>query len=117
MLRAYEERMPGSGQLILQSFKEEGEHRRAMERSVLDAEIQDTKAGRVEARIGQICGFLIGICGLLVCGWVAVSSASPHGVWAGSVLGGATLTGLVAVFIVGRKHAKTKEESAENRKG
>lgn len=103
MLRAFEDRLPGSGQLILQVFKDEGEHRRTLERMALDGDLEDRKADRAEASRGQRYGLFIAVLGLLLSGAVSIFGPSPQAVWAGSALGGVTLLGLVTVFIAGRR--------------
>ena len=109
MLKKYEECLPGTADRILQRFVSEGDHRRDLERRALEAEIEDAKAERSDARRGQLFGFIVAVLGLIVSALVACLNSSPHAVWAGSVLGGTTLIGLVTVFIVGRKSKLTEK--------
>ena len=61
-------------------------------------EVAALQTARVEARLGQWLGFGIGIAALGT-SLAALFLGSP---WVAGILGGATVVGLVSVFIVGR---------------
>jgi uncharacterized membrane protein len=84
---------------LLDLVEQEAAHRRALELQSLEARVSDEKAGRLEARVGQIFALLIGIVAVVSGTYTAVSGAQL----AGSFIGGGGVIGLVTVFIVGRR--------------
>lgn len=103
ILDRYEQIHPGTAERIIRQFEGEAQHRHAMEREILSAQIAHEQAEVGEIRRGQIFAFLLGAIGLLVGGAVSLFSRSDAGAYAGAGIGGATLVGLVTAFIVGRK--------------
>lgn len=89
--------------------EQEATHRRTIETGTLTANINEAKAARKERRIGQVLGFFIGI--------VAISAsvyASTHNAeWTGRILGGGTVAGLVAVFVLGRRQGTNDQASGD----
>jgi len=79
--------------------EKESEHRQATEKAIVNAQIADSKAGRVEARFGQFFGFSIGVVGIVTGAVMCVLGAE----WAGSSVSVSTLGGIVYVFVKGRK--------------
>ena len=60
LLREYEEICPGAAAELMARAKQQMDFRHDMQRKELEAEIEDQKADRREARLGQIFGWLIG---------------------------------------------------------
>lgn len=73
----------------------QGAHRMELERQVIANQLDESKRG-------QNYGLLIGLTGLAICLTLALTG---HDVVAG-VVGGTTLVGLVAVFVVGKKQQR-----------
>jgi len=109
MLARYEQTHPGTAERIIQRFEKEAEHRQAIERQIVAAQIEREKAEVGEIRRGQIFALVVGVVGLVVGGAVSLFSRSEAGAYAGAGIGGATLVGLVTSFILGRK-AKPPDE-------
>ncbi len=61
-------------------------------------------AEATERRIGQIGAMLITLTALLVSGWIATAGYPLTG----GILGGATLIGVVSIFIGGREYLLSK---------
>jgi uncharacterized membrane protein len=91
-LARYDTIVPGAAARILQMAEQDAEHQRAMERNALAAAVAD------RAR-GQFFGLAIGLGAL----GAAVILGLYGNAWAGTLLGGSTIVGLVTVFVVGRK--------------
>ena len=91
MLAEYDRILPGFGRMLMEEWKAEGNQRRQMEREQL----------RIAARahfIGQISGLMVAFAGL-TCAYLCARIDQPT---VAAVIGGASLVGLVAVFL-GRK--------------
>ena len=86
--------------------EEQGRHRRKMEGKIIEAQILDSKEERIERRIGQILGFMIGFIALLISAYMSING-SPI---TGSVIGGGALVSLVSVFVIGRRKEQFKKE-------
>lgn len=86
--------------------EQEQSHRHTMERQVLDAECEDRKRDRAEARLGQGFGLIIGLAAIV--GGVAAGVMGSQ--WTGSIIGGGGVIGLVAVFIKGWQQARPAEQ-------
>lgn len=110
LMREYEAIKPGLAERIVLMAEQEAEHRRAMERKVLDAQIDDARKYRRAELVGQACGLTIGIAAI-----VAAAYAGIHGAQiTGSLIGTTGVTGLVTAFIVGRQMMmKQKQQDAE----
>ena len=91
LLRQYDEIVPGSAQLIINGFQKQSEHRQAIEKRALEAQIADT-------RRGQIFGLVIGLAAIIGGSLTAILSSE----WAGAFIGGGGVIGLVSVFVIGR---------------
>ena len=90
-LKGYNEIVPGAAERILAMAEDDAKHLREMEAAALNT-------ARAEARLGQWLGFGIGIAALGT-SLAALFLGSP---WVAGILGGATVVGLVSVFVVGR---------------
>lgn len=80
-----------------------------MEEKYADAGIQDAVKDRMERRIGQILGFLIGTIAI-VAGAIVSTKGQP---WAGGFIGGSGVIGLVSVFIYGQRGGKAEGEGED----
>lgn len=95
VLERYEQILPGAAERIITMAEAEQSHRHTIERK-----------DYAEAKLGQVFGFVLGALGLIGSVFVSILGSG----WAGSALGGTTVLGLVAVFVVGR----TKSDAANN---
>ncbi len=96
ILKRFDEVVPGAAERILAMAEEQSEHRRELEKKVIDSDIARSKWG-------QILGFCIAIAGLVVSAVVAIYGNAL----AGGIIGVGTLASLVGVFMYG---AKTRSE-------
>lgn len=101
MLKEYDNVLPGLAGRIVAGAEDERHHRHATQTTLIKNEY-------LERRIGQIFGFLIGIAGLVVC---LILGLNNNNVVAG-IVGGASLVGLVSVFIFGKR--VEQNDSKEN---
>jgi uncharacterized membrane protein len=90
LLRQYNEVIPNGAERIIALAEKQSAHRIEMEKIVISSQ-----QGR--SRLGQWFGFILGLTGMSVGGWVAVNGQPL----AGASIAGATLVGLVAVFVTG----------------
>jgi uncharacterized membrane protein len=103
-LARYEQAMPGLAAHIVQSQKEESEHRRGLEKRFLDAQIDDAKAYRAIESRGQLFALIVSVV-TISAGVAIVISGHPI---AGTGLSGGTIVALTGLFIYGR----TREEKS-----
>jgi uncharacterized membrane protein len=112
LLRGYEQICPGGADRIIKMAEVEGDHRRRMEKTALDAQIESMRRGYSEARLGQIFAFAIATIFLAGGSYVAVQGQPLTG----SLFGSVGLVGIVSAFIWGRaKEQKPEEEPAVHR--
>ncbi len=100
LLQEYEDVLPGAGKEIVASFITGVDHRRELEKKALDAEIEDARSMRQEARLGQFLGFLIGVTAI-------ISGATTGGV-SGGFIGTGGVVALVAAFL----YSHTRDRSS-----
>lgn len=96
-LIAYNEIIPQGADRIMKMAEAQNSHRIEIEKRVISSQHGQ------ESR-GQFLGFVIAIVGLLCGSYVAVSGQP----WAGGVIGGTPLVGLVSVFVYS-KHRDTAD--------
>lgn len=106
ILKGYGDVDPSFPQRILEMAENEQSHRHDMERETLDAQKDDLKRDRMEARLGQVFGLIIGLAAIVG----GVVAAIMDAQWSGSIIGGGGVIGLVFVFIKGRHDASNPEE-------
>ena len=99
IIASYEKLEPGASKRLLHLFESEVKHRREIEHLTVVAEIEDLKAARLEARLGQIFAFSIGTIAIIGGCYSAVHGSQI----AGAFIGGGGVVGLVTVFILGRR--------------
>ncbi len=92
MLEEYDRIVPGAAAKILKIAEDEAIHAREMEKKALEYKANEIKRG-------QVFGLIIGLASFLT---AAVSLFLGHEN-AAMVLGGATVVGLVTVFVTGRR--------------
>jgi uncharacterized membrane protein len=98
LLLGYEQACPGSAERIIEMAEKEGIHRRSLEQSQVDWQIEAMRRQFAEARVGQFLAF--GVTALFLgCGTYIAVSGQP---WAGALFGGIGLGGIVTTFILGR---------------
>ncbi len=102
ILEKFNEIVPGSAERILKMAEDQSHHRRELERKVITSDISRSKWG-------QILGFIIAICGLLVSAFIAIYGNAI----AGGIIGVGTLVSLVSVFMYG---SKMRNEEREDKK-
>ena len=91
---------------IIKMAEDEQTHRHSMEQEALDAQIENLKRDRLEARFGQVFALAIG----LVAIGGGVLAAIQGAQWSGSIIGGGGVIGLVSVFIYGRRSTTPPDE-------
>ncbi|HEW97243.1 MAG: hypothetical protein DRR16_03435 [Candidatus Parabeggiatoa sp. nov. 3] len=90
ILQGYEQILPGSAERILVMAEEDAKHEHALEKSALHLASEEIKRG-------QLYGLIIGILAF-VTSIIALALGSEK---AAITLGGTTVVGLVAVFVIG----------------
>lgn len=95
MLHEYEKLLPGTAERLLAMAEEEGRSARNFRTRALDSEIEDLKAARKEARVGQVFGLIIGLTAIS-CGTYAGVNGSP---WTGGFIGTGGVVALVAASV------------------
>jgi len=99
LLAKFEEIQPGLVERIVAMAEKQAQHRQSLEIKKTEAIIADQRAGRGEARLGQILGFLIGIVAIIAGAYAATVGAH----WPGAIIGGGGVVALVSVFVLGRR--------------
>lgn len=102
IIAGYDKVQPGLGARIIEMSMQQSAHRQVLEKAVLDAQIKDVPAARLERRIGQIIGGIIVLAALVTAVLIAKYGSGPFASPSASVLGSLPLCGLVAVFITGK---------------
>lgn len=99
-LKRYEEIQTGLADRIVRMAEEQGNHRREIEKLVIEGRIRDSK-------LGILCGMLIGVFALGVGGLTTIYDHPLVGL----SIGGGGVAGLVGVFVYGtRSNRKEREE-------
>jgi len=96
----YEMILPGSAERILRMAEEQSEHRRKLEDIVIRSRSRDSF-------LGVIFAFLLGLA-VIISGTIVIIKGYQV---SGTLLSGAGLVGLVAVFIYGTRSAKKEREN------
>ena len=101
IIEGYNSVIPNAGEKILQMAIDQGNHRRFIETKIVEAQIDIQKRG-------QSFAFGIAIFGLAS----SVGCAYLNQPWVASIIGGATLVGMISIFIRG----KAEQEKELNQK-
>lgn len=91
ILGDYDQVVPGAAERILIMAEKNADHQREMEKTALNEGVKATKRG-------QLYGLIIGLTAFLTVmftSWIGCEKAA-------SIVGGTTVVGLVAVFVIGR---------------
>lgn len=94
-LEEYAKLIPNGADRIMNMAEKQMEHRQNLENNVISSQLK-------QSRLGQWLGFAIGVI-TITCGAGCV--LLDHDI-AGLILGGAGLTGLVSVFVIGKKQQR-----------
>lgn len=103
ILREYNDVIPGTGEVLIDSFLTQGNHRRSMEKYQIEAIVN-------EGRRGQIFGFSIA---LIVLAMAFASVLLGHTVFA-ITLASTTIIALVSVFVIGKWDSKNEKSSSND---
>ena len=106
ILKEYNEVAPGLAERIVAMAEKEAAHRHTIDHKALDADISEQNKMFSEARLGQLCGLIIGLAAITAGAYTAISGAQ----WPGGIIGGGGVIGLVSVFIYGRKQPANTPE-------
>jgi len=99
-LQKYNEIIPEGAHRIMKMAENQSEHRISIEKTVIKSQINQSK-------LGQILAFIVA----LVCLFVSWDLAKSGHEAVASIVGGATIIGLVTTFIYGKR--KSNENLAE----
>ncbi len=99
ILKRYEEIVQGAATRILEMAEQEAAHRHSMEKRLLEIDLKALKAEMLDARLGQIFGFLIAVITVVSGVYCSINGAQI----AGGFIGTAGVAGIVSVFVLGRK--------------
>lgn len=101
-LEKYDQIIPNGADRIMLMAEKQQDHRMKLETTAITEQLSQSKRG-------QLFGLLIGI--TAITGGVACILLGHE--WSGAFLGGGGLTGLVSVFVIGkRKQAKSLEDKS-----
>jgi len=103
MLAQYDDVTPGAGDRIIAMAEAQSAHRRAVETKGAEAQVEDFKAARAEARLGQVFAFIIAVFGILAGACVIHHGTTGGAQIAGCVIGGVPLATIVTTFICGKR--------------
>lgn len=104
-LEKYEKISPGFADRIVQMAEKEADHRRNVDMINLGLDKELLAAHSRTTFIGQLFGLGIGVLALLTCAYLIING---HEV-SGALIGTTGITGLVAVFVIGRRKKPAPE--------
>jgi len=99
ILKQYDQIVPGSAKIIIEDFKAQGAHRRALETKIIPVAYDQSSRG-------QIFALIIGILGL----GSAVFTAYLGETIVACLLGGGTLVSLVLAFLKGKNDSRDQKQ-------
>lgn len=79
ILKKYNEAAPGLAERIVAMAEKEADHRRELDRKALEADIAEQNKMFSEARLGQICGLIIGLAAISAGAYTAINGAQWPG--------------------------------------
>lgn len=97
---------------IMDRAENEQRHRHEMERKMLDADIADTKGGRLQIRRGQFLGSSVAFLGIIGAIWLGVVDQPVPA----SVLGGTTLLYIIGIIVTGERARHQEQDRDEKPK-
>lgn len=92
ILQQYDETVPGAAERIIAMAEGESEHQKYMEKTAMHLKSRENRLGQYFAMATVILAFSTSI----ACAYMGATTAA-------AIIGGATVVGLVAVFITGRE--------------
>jgi uncharacterized membrane protein len=98
-IAAYNQIIPNGADRIMKMAEDQTAHRISIEKIIITSQ-------QNQAFFGQVCGLIIGLSGLAMATFAAISGQP----WFGGTIGGTTLIGLVSVFLYSR-HSQKRELS------
>lgn len=107
LLDAYEKAHPGLAAKIITFAEQEANHRRAMERIAMDADVGAQNKIFQEANRGQNYALIIGLFSIAAGTFAAIMGAEI----AGGFIGSTGVVGLVTAFIIGRRPPVRDDQS------
>ena len=102
ILSQYNTVVPGAAERIITMAENQSAHRIALEKHVIEADIQSSKTG-------QLFGFIIALVGLVGSFTLIMQGHELIG----TILGGTTLVSLVGVFVYGTSSRRAEREKKE----
>lgn len=109
ILAAYDELSPGLAKEIVSMAKEQAIHRQYIEKTAINADTYVAKVDVWERLIGQVFGFVIAVLAI-VTGVYLITNGYE---WPGTFIGASGVTGLAAVFVIGRKNKQVNENKSK----
>jgi uncharacterized membrane protein len=103
ILRQFEQVSPGAAERIIKMAEDQSQHRRDLEKKVIESDVARSK-------MGQVLGFVIAIFGLTVSAIIAIYGNAI----AGTILGAGTIASLVGVFMYGTNSRKAEREEKQD---
>ncbi len=94
-IKSYNNVVENGAERIFKMTENQSQHRIEMEKKIFTSQIK-------QSGIGQIFGFIIALVALVI----AWDLAKANKVAVASIIGGTTVTGLVTIFVIGRKNKK-----------
>lgn len=102
-LERYGQIIPNGADRIMSMAERQQQHRMSLETKAIGEQLSQSK-------LGQVFGLIIGLTAI-VGGVLCIMQGHE---WSGAFLGGGGLTGLVSVFVLGRKKQSKSLEDKEN---
>lgn len=96
----YDAIVPGAAERIISMWEVQVGHRQGLERTVIDADVKDSK-------LGLILGFLIALAAIIVGGWVTVYGGHTT---AGTIIAAIPVPTLAGVFVYGSRQRRRERE-------
>ncbi len=103
ILKKYDDVLPGSVERIIKMAEQQAEHRRSLEQQVIKSDIKNSK-------LGILCGFFIGMGGIVGGVVVAIYGKQPL---FGGILSFASLAILAGVFVHGNESRRKERMQAK----
>jgi uncharacterized membrane protein len=112
-MKGYEEARPGSAERLMVMAEKEQAHQHAMQEKLVNAQTNDLKQSRIERRIGQYFGFIIGMTAIIFGGYIVLQGKQVAQQVAGGFFGTTGVVGLVSVFLGRRGEASQNQKNIE----
>lgn len=113
ILARYEQAFPGCAERIIAMAEKQAAHRQQCELRLVDAPIAEARAGRVEAKRGQMCAVVTVLTAFVCAAAIVIVQPNAPGATVATALSGTTILGIVTAFIVGRKSQVSDPDKIE----